>query len=820
MSSRKFYVGLFLITACTLMLQIVQTRILSIVAWYHLAFFAISMAMFGITAGAVWLYLRRDRFTVATLSYDLAHYGMAFAISIALSLMVQMTLAPLVVPSLSAIWTWIEIALCIAIPFYFSGIVVSLALTRSPFPIGRVYGMDLLGAASGCLGALALLNITDGPSAIFWIATIAAVGAVFFGDSAGVAPSPRPWLDAIFKQRAMLMAILALLAVLNGQTYYGFQPLVAKGQFEDGNSHILRQWNTFSRVAVYPEVTGKPAVWGPSPLFESRWTPITQRWLNIDGAAGTVAYRFTGDFTDFQFLKYDVTNLAYNLPDRQKVAVIGVGGGRDILSAAFFGSKDITGVEINPIFVRLLRNAPGFSDFTNVDKLDGVKFAIDEGRSWFARSDAMFDLIQMSLVDTWAATGAGAFSLSENGLYTVEAWKIILRRLTPTGVFTVSRWYNQDDTDETGRTLSLAMAALQELGVADPERHIFLAASGGVATLLVSRQAFTAADIAALDGAVQQYQFRELVNPATPPQSATLRAIVSAQGRGALEDFTSHQAYDLTPPTDDRPFFFNQLPLSKPIAALSLARILIGSGLASGVRAGNALATVTLLILFVISLALVLVTIVIPLQPATKEVGKRLVFGGTGYFMLIGIGFMMVEMGLLQRMSVFLGHPVYSLSVSLFALILSAGVGSMMSDHLNLASRRSFLIWSVATSLYIFSLRYWLPPALLAFDSAALPIRAAVCVSIIAPAGLLMGVAFPLGMRLISKVDRRPTPWFWGINGAASVLASVLAVATSIALGISTTLAVGAACYLLLFPMAAVLFPAKGSAVAASPVAS
>ena len=159
----KFYAGLFLITACTLMLQVLQTRILSVVAWYHLAFFAISMAMFGLTAGAVFVYLRRERFTGHTLSYDLSYFSAVFALTTFICLGVQMTLAPVVTWSVTVIWTWAQLATCMAVPFFFAGIVVSLALTRSSFPIGRVYGVDLLGAAAGCLGVL------KGCTKIAWI---------------------------------------------------------------------------------------------------------------------------------------------------------------------------------------------------------------------------------------------------------------------------------------------------------------------------------------------------------------------------------------------------------------------------------------------------------------------------------------------------------------------------------------------------------------------------------------------------------------------------------------------------------------------------
>lgn len=180
----------------------------------------------------------------------------------------------------------------------------------------------------------------------------------------------------------------------------------------------------------------------------------------------------------------------------------------DILSAAVFGLKDITGVEINPIFIKLLMREPGFVDFTNLPALSGIKFVVDEGRSWFARTDEFFDIIQMTLIDTWAATGAGAFSLSENGLYTVDAWKIFLRRLTPKGVFTVSRWYFPGAVEETGRLVSLAVGTLLDSGITEPQAHIFLVSQGPVATLILSKCPFSASDLDVLEKAAANYEHR------------------------------------------------------------------------------------------------------------------------------------------------------------------------------------------------------------------------------------------------------------------------------------------------------------------------
>jgi hypothetical protein len=201
----------------------------------------------------------------------------------------------------------------------------------------------------------------------------------------------------------------------------------------------------------------------------------------------------------------------------------------------------------------------------------------------------------------------------------------------------------------------------------------------------------------------------------------------------------------------------------------------------------------------------VTVTIVVPLRPAIRDVGRRLALGGTVYFLLIGAGFMCAEIAFLQRMSVFLGHPIYSLSIVLFSMILSTGLGSMIFDRLVLSSMPRLVLWAGLTGCYLVSSTTWLSPLLLAYDSADLLMRAIVAVGVIAPAGLLLGFGFPTGMRIVDAVDHRPTPWFWGINGAAGVIASSLAVMNNMAFGISATVVVAGICYWLLIPAVAVI---------------
>jgi hypothetical protein len=801
-----FYLALGLVTAATLMLQIIETRIISVISWYHLAFFIISIAMFGLTAGAVFVYLRRGRFRPETLSADLTAATLAFALTTNLAILVQLTLVTGAAPSLTAFVAWTLFALCLALPFFFSGVVVSLALTRSPYPIGKVYGADLIGAAAGCIGVLAILNLTDGPSAVLWVGALTALAALGFArGSQGVVSTSADYSSWLFRHRRGIVVGCLLLAAANTLTDHGLRPGNVKDHVETAGKHADDRWNSFSRITVSQSESSPPSLFGASPHLPR--SDVEQRSLLIDGGAGTAMYRFDGNLESLGFLRYDVTNLAYAVPNLKTGAVIGVGGGRDVQSQRLFGVSDVTGVEINPIIIDSLRRR--FADYTAIAALDGVKFEVDEARSWFARTPRTFDVIQMSLIDTWAATGSGAFTLTENGLYTVEGWQRFLGRLNPDGLFTVSRWYAPGEVNETGRLVSLAVATLIENGAAEPRSHLFLASAGKVATLIVAKSPLSPTALAALKEAAQANAFTVLLSPDTAAPSEMLEKIVTAHDRAALDRVTASYYLDLTPSTDARPFFFNQLRF-----ATLLDPGVFEHFTHTGVFAGNLIATLTLAMLVLISLVLVVATIIVPLRPTVREAGWALAAGGTAYFALIGSGFMMIEIGLLQRMGVFLGHPVYALSVVLFSLILWTGFGSLASERVPLDGPGKVAAWSLAVAAYVFALPYWLPPLLAQFDGADLSLRAGLCVLILAPAGLLMGFGFPTGMRLAGAISSGPTPWFWGVNGAAGVLAASVAVVTSIAFGIDTTLWIGAACYLLVGVPAMVLMSAGSSLTA------
>ena len=802
---RPFLAGVFLITFAVLVFQVVQTRILSVVAWYHLAFLAISVAMLGMTAGAVWVYLRRARLSSDRLSTWLSDSALLTAVAMPASLIVQFSLVTTLMPAVTSLFSFALLMAAMTVPYVFAGISVSLALTRSPFPVGQVYGVDLLGAALGCAAVVGILEVVDGPTAILVAGLLAALAAIAFARAA-TAPE-----RAVFAARGRwrrpitAAAVLAAVIPLNAALPAGLKPLLVKGHVESRWNERSERWNSYSRVLAYRPVDAPPVLWAASRLLDQE-RRVPQATLNVDGSAGTMMLHFDGSKRSIDFLADDQVNLAYHLPGIAKAAVIGVGGGRDVMSAHLFGVREITGVELNRIFVDLLTKDPFYAPFANLAAIPGVTLHVDDARSWFAASRESFDLIQMSMIDTWAATGAGAFSLSENGLYTLEGWRVFVARLSEHGVFTVSRWYNRGDVNETGRMIALALATVMDRGAAAPRRHLFVAHADNVATLVLSRSPLSPDRLETLRRETLRLGFHVLVAPDVEPESDVLRRMLAARDIRGIDAVARTAALDLSVPTDRRPFFFNQLRF-RDIPKIAVAKF--SDSVGAGVMSGNLNASATLLLILWLALTAVLSTIVFPLRVAARTAPRRLVVAGTAYFSLIGLGFMFAEISLLQFFGVFLGHPTYAMGVCLFSLILSSGLGSLASSRAPLDSARRFTVWGVLVGGYLLVAQGVLPHVFAAAAARALPVRVLICMAAVMPVGFAMGFAFPSGMRLIERIDAEPTPWFWGINGATGVLASVVAIMVGIAFGIDVTMALAGLCYLALIPTARVLLRAR-----------
>lgn len=783
--SRSFLAGLFFITSATLLLEILNTRLLSVVTWYHLSFFAVSMAMFGMAAGALWVYLKPQKFPREDALSSLYRYSILFALSTLICHLI------ILFTPLSTLGGWDAanffkmtlITLAVAIPFAFSGVVITVALTQVPGNSGLIYAVDLVGAALGSLACLALLSVLDISSATI-ASTVVTVLAILFFQRAKTGRSDLRWVA--------LAVVLAIGAFANSQFTSGLRVFYPKGNEISYSDQTIEYWTIHGQILLSPaEERVGPFYWGAgagAPVIEG----MKLQGLVIDGEAGTAVTQWDGNREGLEWPRFDVTSLPYHLRKEGNVAVIGVGGGRDILTALWAKSKHITGIEINGAILDILQDRR--RDFVSLDQQREVEFVHDEARSFLTRSDETYDVIQMSLIDTWAATGAGAFTLSENGLYTVEGWQIFFDKLAPNGLLSVSRWYSPEALSETNRLISLAAMSLLEQGVDNPGEHAVLVARNTVATLLVSPTPFSDADLDQIESVAAEMAFTVLHSPRQESSERLIRDALASKSSAQLEAATQHEFLDFSPPLDSRPYFFNIL---KPSALLSTDAELGELGIVAG---GNLLATYTLMLLCLLAFIGVTLVIGVPLLLSGKPHLPKGVFGsGLLYFACIGTGFMMVQIPLIQRFSVYLGHPVYAVSVLLFSMIIAAGLGSSLSDRIAVErDRRWTFVLPLTIVAMIIALYLLSGPIIQATIDQGLLVRCLIVILLVAAAALPMGMCFPLGLRLFRQYSDECLPWLWGVNGATGVLASVLAVAISMWSGINSSLLVAIGCYALL----------------------
>jgi len=760
--------------------------------WYHFAFVAVSLAMFGITAGALVVYLLPGIFRREETIKHLGISALAFGISTIFCFLSHLSMPFMPDKSLSGLFAMALSYLTISIPFVLSGIAITLTLTRFPGQLNYLYAADLAGAAVGCILFIGLLNLTDGPTSVLISSLLAIFAAILLADQLKM------------RRLAWTTCFLAcLLVIANICSIQLHQPLVrllwVKAKFEP--RPYYEKWNSFSRVTIDGDENERltSSNWGLSARFKDK-PRLKEMQLLVDTLYATAIPEFKGNYADTEYFKYDVSYLAHFLRQNAKVLVIGVGGGRDILAALSFGQKSVVGVEINNIFTDMLQSY--FAAYSgNFVKDPRVHLVNDEARSFTSRQKDKFDIIQLCFINTGTATGAGAFALSEHSLYTQEAWQMFLNHLTDNGILTCTRncFIDQDGhplPGELQRFVSLARSALQRSGVAEPQKHIVCvswmppAETGqtiGAVTMLVGKKPFLPAELETLQKILQEKGYTFLLAPGFT-SDPILEIAASGQGLSELE---TKYPVRLDAPTDDNPFFFyvlrfSQLFSTKP-AEVGTYQMYIKA---------MEILTELLVVVIILTLSCFLLPLVLTKKKLKSSRDLPLLF----FFAAIGFGFMFIEVSQLQRLVIFLGHPAYSLSVVLFSLLLSSSLGSYFSariDDSNSMKNASFalvLLLSVIVAYAILS-----PHVINLMQTATTPARIAATISMLFPIGLFMGMAMPLGLRLSAQKSPDIMPWLWGINGATSVCASVLTVAVSINWGLSTSYWTGFVCYLIAF---------------------
>ncbi len=790
----SIYIGLFLLSVATLAFEINLTRIFSVAQFYHFAFMVVSLALLGFGASGTFLALRKRSDPAAKphrLHRTLKWLSWGFALTIigsyALTLYVPFD-------SFRIAHNWWQggiLALhyvALAIPFLCSGAAVGLLMETRPQKANRIYAANLTGSALGCVIAIAAPSSIGGEGVILLAAAIALLSALAFQINV---PSHQRDVahatDWAAKASTLILLMLLLLVAWYTPSFLEIRlsPYKSLSQillYPDADL-IFRRWNSFSRVDVVRSASIRAL---PGSGFRCDEAPPAQLGLTVDGDDLTTINQVTGDFSGLAFTDCLLTALPYRLRPQARALVLEPRGGLDVLTALAEGAASVTAVEPNAIIVQAVRQQGKWAG--NLYDHPRVRVVEEKGRTYARRSQSQYDVLALALNTPQQTVTSGAYSLNEDYRYTVQAFVDYLARLEEGGLLMVPRWL-QMPPSESIRAFALAIEAIERTG-GDPATSLVALRSYRQMLILARRGPFTDQELSAIRSFAEQRAFDLVYLPNLQPDEVNRQNVLSEpiyhQAYVELletEDrpgWYQRSRFDIEPPTDDRPFFGHFFKWEQASEVLAMA----GHTWQPFGGAGY----FVLLILLALSVIAAAGLILIPLAKVKRRggpLGPVLI-----YFALLGMGFLCVEIPLLQRFILFLGHPAYAIATVLFAILLFSGLGSIASERINL--RLVLILLPALVGVYTLGL-----PKL--FDLAlGLPLwgRLIVAVVTLAPVGLLMGMPFPKGMSLLERQAPGLITWAWGINGAISVVASVLAALLALSFGFSTVLAVGAACYL------------------------
>ena len=780
--------GIFLTTTATLILEISLIRLLSVAQWHHFAFLVVSIALLGYGASGAFLFSFPGFFSrrePPNLSWPSWLFSGSTLAAYIIGNQVPFDLARIAWDRWQLFYLFL-FYLVYAVPFFFSGLTVSLALTRWSALSGKLYACDLIGASAGCLLVLGLFSLVGGTGTLLSSAFLSGLAAAVFG-----------WGKKSFPVFRWVWIALPVLLIFYPPSFLQlaispYKPLSAALLYPA--SRLLEtRWNSFSRV----DVLDSPAVRTAPGLSLQYLDPLPpQIGLCVDAERINALTRVTGEVRnqdEFRFLSALPVSFPYQITRPNRVLIFDPMGGVEVLASLYHQAPETVVLETNPAVVDLIRGT--YAPFSgNLYRREEVRVEIGDGRSFLRGLPAPFDLVVFSLTETLGASASGLSSLREDYRLTVEAFQDYLEALTPNGFLAVQLYLLPPPRSEL-RLVSLLQEAFKRSGKA-AERHLLAIRSWGTFSLFVKKDEIVPAEIEALKRFCEKWRFDLVYYPGMLPEEANrynrfpapiyFTAVQSLLRQG--KEFWASYPFDLSPPTDDRPFFHHLFRLSHWEEFYRLAgekwQILAEGG-------------VLLPLVFLQAFFLSFFFILLPAGLRKKDfpLFQPRHFSWILFFFTIGLAFMFVEISLIQKFILFLGHPVYAVSLVILSLLVSAGLGSRISVYLpDLPGlRRTLPILAGLLILYAFLL----PQALSLFQGWPLGSRYFLSGLLIAPLGLIMGIPFPAGIRILGAQKPGFVPWAWCANGCASVLGAILPVLIALSWGFQTVWLLSSVLYLL-----------------------
>ena len=766
--------SILLFSAAGLAYEVLLMRLFSIVHWHHFAYMMVSVALLGFAASGTFVALAR-RPLLARFRWSFLGNGYAFAIAMPVCFLTAQripfnTLEVLWDP---AQWYWLSLVyVLLAIPFFFLANLITLSLSNYPGRNGSVYGADLAGAGLGASLVLLALYVIDP------IATLQVIVSVAFCAFAAGAISMHARISTslAFALAGTVIVWLFPSITVEMTPYKGLPQTLLM----PGTTVVDERSSPMGLISVV-ESREVPFRHAPGMSLSRSASVPDQLGVFGDGDAFSVVTRFSGDAGEFVYLDSLTSALPLHLIqaprvlEAQRVLIVGADGDA-IVQAVEGGAGYVDVVEINRDRVRLLTQNQ--ADYFGWHRLRGsVDMHVAEVRAWLARSEHDYDLITFPLVESASASGAGVHGLMEDYLFTREAWSLYFERLTDVGMIAVTRWVKLPPRD-LPKLVGTAVDVLAAAGVADPSRHIGVIRGWKTTTMVLARRPLDSTQVDTIRTFAADRSFDLVHFPGIEPAEANrhhildqpyyadaTRALLSGDRARFVDDYP----FAIAPATDDRPYFFQFFKWSSLETALELR----GVGGLSYLEWGYPILVLTLIQAGGVGLLLVICPLL-----ARARYRRALVANGrwtVSYFALLGFAFMFVEMAFIQKLTLFLNHPIHAAAAVLCGFLVFAGLGSLSAQFLapRWGPRRLIRRASIAVALLAAGSIIAVPWLIELGLGWPLVAKIGITVCIIAPIAVVMGIPFPVGLELVSQREPVALPWAWSINGAASVAAAV-----------------------------------------------